>query len=121
MKKILIIDDEPYILSMLKKMLERAGYSVTSAENGRVGLDQFEIIMPDLVITDIIMPEKEGLGIIREMKSIKPDLKIIAISGGGRVSASDYLNTAKLFGADRAFQKPFSKDDMVGAVKELIG
>lgn len=121
MKKILIIDDEPFILSMLKKMLERAGYHVDLAENGKVGLEQFDIIVPELVITDIIMPEKEGLGIIREMKKRNPDLKIIAISGGGRVSATDYLNTAEIFGADRSFQKPFTKEEIVGAVKELIG
>ena len=121
MRKILIIDDEPFILSMLKKMMERAGYEVELAENGSTGLKLFQLNRPDLVITDIIMPEKEGLGTIREMKAIKPDLKIIAISGGGRVSADDYLNTARMFGADRIFQKPFKQSEIVGAVNELLG
>ncbi len=121
MKKILIIDDEPYILMMLKKMMERAGYEVDLAENGVTGLNLFRENSADLVISDIIMPEKEGLGTIREMKQLKPELKIIAISGGGRVSADDYLNTAKLFGADRIFQKPFKQNEIVGAVNELIG
>jgi DNA-binding response OmpR family regulator len=121
MKRILIIDDEPYILMMLKKMMERAGYEVELAENGMRGLELFREEAFNLVISDIIMPEKEGLGIIREMKQDRPELKIIAISGGGRVSADDYLNTAKLFGADRIFQKPFKQEEIVGAVRELIG
>ncbi len=121
MKKILVIDDEPYILMMLKKMMERAGYEVDLATNGVEGLENFKRNTPDLVISDIIMPEKEGLGTIREMKQIKPDLKIIAVSGGGRASADDYLHTAKLFGADRIFQKPFNQAEIVGAVRELLG
>ncbi len=117
MKKILVIDDEPYILMMLKKMMERAGYEVDLATNGVEGLEIFKNNSPDLVISDIIMPEKEGLGTIREMKQLKPDLKIIAVSGGGRASSDDYLHTAKLFGADRIFQKPFNQTEIVGAVK----
>ena len=120
MKKILIIDDEVDILNMLKKMMNRAGYDVEIADNGAVGLELFRKHSADLVITDIIMPEKEGLEIIREMKRIKPELKIIAISGGGRISAESYLETAKMFGADHAFQKPFSLSEIVGAVRELI-
>ena len=121
MKRILIIDDEPDILMMLKKMLERAGFEVDIAENGESGMQLFHSQSADLVITDIIMPEKEGLEIIREMKQLKPDLKIIAISGGGRLSADNYLDTAKMFGADRAFQKPFRQAELVAAVKELCG
>jgi DNA-binding response OmpR family regulator len=119
MKRILIIDDEPDILMMLKKMLERAGYEVDLAVNGESGMQLFNAQSADLVITDIIMPEKEGLEIIREMKQIKPDLKIIAISGGGRISADSYLDTAKMFGADRVFQKPFRQVELVAAVNEL--
>ena len=121
MKQILIIDDEPDILMMLKKMMERAGFEVDVANNGDSGLKLFNNNSIDLVITDILMPEKEGLEIIREMKKNKPELKIIAISGGGRISASSYLDTATRFGADRAFQKPFRQAEIVGAVKELIG
>ena len=78
MRKILIIDDEPYILLMLKKMLEKAGYEVDLAANGQQGMELFEKDQADLVITDIIMPDKEGLEIILEMKKQRPDLKIIA-------------------------------------------
>ncbi|MDF1572851.1 MAG: response regulator [Bacteroidales bacterium] len=119
-KKILIIDDEPDILVMLKKMMERAGFDVRLAVNGDEGLLSFYEETPDLVITDIIMPEKEGLEIIREMKKQHPALKIIAISGGGRISAESYLETAGHFGANRIFQKPFTQSEIVSAVKSLL-
>lgn len=119
-KKILIIDDEPDILVMLKKMMERAGFNVRLAVNGDEGLMSFYEEKPDLVITDIIMPEKEGLEIIREMKKQHPALKIIAISGGGRISAESYLETASHFGANRIFQKPFTQSEIVSAAKSLL-
>lgn len=120
MKRILIIDDEPHILLMLKKMLEKAGYEIDLASNGVEGLDLFSKRPSDLVITDIIMPEKEGLETIRAMKRILPELKIIAMSGGGRLSASNYLETALIFGAKKIIEKPFSQQQMVSAVKELL-
>ena len=121
MKRILIIDDEPHILLMIKKMLERAGFEVDLAANGVEGLNLFKKLQSDLVITDIIMPEKEGLETIREMKRLQPDLKIIAMSGGGKISADNYLDTAKIFGASRQLEKPFSQKDMLSAVFELLG
>ncbi len=120
MGKILIIDDEPYILLMLKKMLEKAGHEVYLASNGREGMALFEKASADLVITDIIMPDKEGLELILEMKKQRPALKIIAMSGGGRISPESYLECAKHFGAEKVFQKPFSQKDLISAVKELI-
>jgi YesN/AraC family two-component response regulator len=82
MAKILVFDDEPSILLMLKKMLEKAGHEVDVALNGREGMEIFEINKPDLLITDIIMPQKEGLETILELRRKYPELKIIAISGG---------------------------------------
>jgi YesN/AraC family two-component response regulator len=120
MRKILIIDDEPYILLMLKKMLERAGYEVDLASNGREAMEIFERNSADLVITDIIMPDKEGLELILEMKKQTPDLKIIAMSGGGRISPESYLECAMHFGAEKVFQKPFKQKDLVRAVKQLM-
>lgn len=121
MARVLIIDDEPHILLMVKKMLERAGYEVDLASNGSEGLRLFESISPDLVITDIIMPEKEGLETIREMRRINKDLKIIAMSGGGKISADNYLETAKIFGASKLLEKPFSQKEMLIYVEELLG
>lgn len=120
MKKILIIDDEAHILLMLKKMLERAGYEISLAANGMEGLEMFKRSPSDLVITDIIMPEKEGLETIREMKRLHSGLKIIAMSGGGKITADNYLQTAKLFGASRILEKPFTQQQMVESVKDLI-
>jgi len=121
MARILIIDDEPHILLMVKKMLERAGYEIDLASNGSEGLRLFESINPDLVITDIIMPEKEGLETIREMRRRNKDLKIIAMSGGGKISADNYLETARIFGAARLIEKPFSQKLILSYVEELLG
>ena len=121
MQKILIIDDEPDILLMLKRMLENAGYEIELASNGIEGLKLFAESPSELVITDIIMPEKEGLETIREMKQLQSDLKIIAMSGGGKISAENYLETAKIFGASIVLEKPFSQLQIVSAVKELLG
>ena len=121
MRRILIIDDDHHILIMVKKMLERAGYEVELASNGNEGLELFKNYPADLVITDIIMPEKEGLETIREMKRKRPDLKIIAMSGGGKISADKYLETAKIFGATKILEKPFRQKDMIDAVNELMG
>ncbi|MCP4314374.1 MAG: response regulator [Bacteroidetes bacterium] len=120
MYKILIIDDETNILFMLKKMLERSGYETELATNGVEGIELLKKCKPDLVITDIIMPEKEGLETIREMKRLKSDLKIIAMSGGGKVSADNYLMIAKIFGASKMIAKPFAIKDMLSAVQELL-
>jgi DNA-binding response OmpR family regulator len=120
MHRVLIIDDEPHILLMLKKMLERSGYEVDLAANGVEGIDMFRKSNADLVITDIIMPEKEGLETIREMRRIKPDLKIIAMSGGGKVSADNYLEIARIFGASKIIEKPFTQKEIISAVRELI-
>lgn len=121
MKRILVIDDEVHILLMLKKMLEKVGYEVDLARNGQEGIDLQNKLPADLIITDIVMPEKEGLETIVEIKSKYPDTKIIAISGGGRMDPREYLEPAKLFGASKILKKPFNQQEIVSAVNELIG
>ena len=120
MAKILVFDDEPSILLMLKKMLEKAGHEVDTALNGREGMELFEKNKPDLLITDIIMPEKEGLETILQLRKKYPELKIIAISGGGRIGPGGYLPSAKLFGADMIFQKPLIQKEFMQAVSSLL-
>jgi len=120
MAKILVIDDEPSILLMIKKMLEKEGHEVDLALNGRDGMELFENIKPAMVITDIIMPEKEGLETILELRKKNPGLKIIAISGGGRISPEGYLPGAKLLGADMVFQKPLVPKEFISAVSKLL-
>jgi DNA-binding response OmpR family regulator len=121
MAKILVFDDEPSILLMLKKMLEKEGHEVDLALNGRDGMELFEKNIPDLVITDIIMPEKEGLETILELRKKHPKLKIIAISGGGRIGPEGYLPSAKHLGANMVFQKPLIQKEFVKAVASLLG
>ena len=120
MAKIYVFDDEPSILLMIKKMLEKAGYEVDIALNGREGMELFKKNIPDLLITDIIMPEKEGLETIFELRRKYPELKIIAISGGGRISPDGYLPGAKLLGADMVFQKPLYQKEFLQAVTLLL-
>ena len=106
---------------MLSVMLEREGYAVDQVENGMEGLRKVEKSSFDLVITDIIMPEKEGLETIMEIRQLKPGSKIIAISGGGRSAAGSYLKTAEYFGAIKAFQKPFDKNEFLETIKNILG
>ena len=120
MAKILVFDDEPSILLMIKKMLERAGHEVDMALNGREGMELLEKNKPDLVITDIIMPEKEGLETIMTLRKRYPEIKIIAISGGGRIGPEGYLPSAKHLGADMVFQKPLVQKEFMEAVALLL-
>ena len=92
-----------------------------SAADGMEGLKLLDTQEYDLVITDIVMPEKEGLETIINLKAENPSLKVIAISGGGRVDSREYLHSAQLLGAEKIFQKPFKKDEIVQAVRELLG
>ena len=91
------------------------------ALNGKEGMLLFEKNKPDLVISDIIMPEKEGLETIFELRRMYPDLKIIAISGGGRIGPDGYLPGAKLLGANMVFQKPLDQKEFVNAVESIAG
>ncbi len=120
MAKILIIDDETAISMMLKKMVEKAGFEAKTANNGVEGLSVFDTFNPDLLITDIVMPEKEGLELIFELRRKNPNLKIIAISGGGRFQYEGYLNSAKHLGANRVFQKPLDLKELMNSITELL-
>ncbi|MBF0227143.1 MAG: response regulator [Desulfobacterales bacterium] len=121
MAKILVIDDDDQIRQMLKKMIELEGYEVYEAEDGNVGVKLAQSNNFDLVITDIIMPEKEGIETIRELKKAFPDIKIIAISGGGRIGPDSYLELAKKLGASETLSKPVKKNVLMDAIKRLIG
>lgn len=121
MKRILFIDDnEPFRVSF-SRILERQGFHVTQAGDGLVGLKRFKEELPDLVICDLIMPEMEGMETIQELLRARPDLKIIAISGGGRVNPLDYLKIAQMMGAVEKLAKPFSSDELISVIERLIG
>ncbi len=121
MKRILVIDDDVQVRELLRLILEQGGYEVIEAGDGNEGLDRFRTEPTDLVITDIIMPEKEGIQTIRDLQRGSPEVKIIAISGGGRLSAEDCLETAECFGVDRTFTKPFRGAELLEAIQDLLG
>lgn len=119
MPHILVIDDDETLRPMLGVALERKGYKVTLAEDGAVGVKSFLASAPDLVITDIIMPEKEGVETIMELREQHPDVKIIAMSGGGPRSEI-YLKMCSQLGVCNTLSKPFSLDTLITAVDEAL-
>lgn len=120
MARILIIDDESQIRSMLRLMLERVGYEVIEAADGMDGIRQYRDNPADLIITDLIMPNKDGIGMIIELKKEFPKVKIIAMSGGGVNRPEGYLDGAKKLGATRTLTKPIDRDEMIDAVAETL-
>jgi len=119
-KRILIMDDDRQIRDMIRAVIEREGHVALEASDGKQGVRLCRRESVDLVITDIFMPETDGLQAIREIRQDSPGTKIIAISGGGETVAGDFLSHAQLFGADLAFSKPLSLADLAGAVRELL-
>lgn len=120
MTRILVIDDDPNIRQMVCRMLEREGYEVEVASNGKEGIDKFRAVPASLIITDIIMPEQEGIETIRMLRTDFPDCRIIAMSGGGRIGPSDYLSMAKLLGATVSLSKPFDRGQLLDAVRQAL-
>jgi len=120
MPRILIIDDDDLIRQMLRDVLEREGYDVADASDGKQGLRVFMENPADMVVTDLVMPEKEGIEIIMELRRDFPELKIIAISGGGTVGGGQYLAVAGKLGADKILGKPLKLRQFVTIVKDLL-
>ncbi len=120
MARILIIDDDVKFLKMFRQLLERAGHEVIEAPNGEIGVSMFREERPELIITDIFMPEKDGIEAIIELKREFPMVKIIAMSGGDRKGNFDILNMTKSLGADLSFIKPFERQTMLEAIQELL-
>ncbi len=120
MAQILLIDDDDAIRTVVRIALEHAGHTVTEAADGREGLQQLRARAPELVITDLIMPEREGLEIMMEARTTHPAIKFIAISGAGR-RGSDYLRVAKYLGAKRILAKPFTPEQLIAEVNGLLG
>jgi CheY-like chemotaxis protein len=123
-KKVLIIEDDEFVQKMLKQTFERAGYEVALASNGAAGVKLYDsklsLLEPfDVVITDLIMPEMEGIETITKLRKSNPNVKIIAISGGGRNKPEDYLHLAQKLGAVYTFTKPVDRDALLQKVSEL--
>jgi len=120
MASILIIDDDSGFRKMIRHMLEKEGYQVLEASDGNEGIEVYHSKKVDLVITDIFMPEKEGIETIIDLRRDNPDVKIIAVSGGGWKGDFDALKIAEAFGVQKAFEKPFERDEMLKTVSRLL-
>jgi DNA-binding response OmpR family regulator len=120
MALILLIEDNDALRTMLRLTLNHFGHTVAEARNGKEGLDIFRRIAPDILITDIVMPEKEGFEVLMTLRKTKAKVKIIAMSGGGRLGAENYLRTAKLMGAVKVLAKPFSNEALIAEINELL-
>jgi DNA-binding response OmpR family regulator len=120
MPGILIVEDDKELREMLKISLIRHKYTVLEAADGKEAITHFKPSITDLVITDLIMPDEDGLKVIMRLREIKPSLKIIAISGGGKAGPGSYLNLAKALGANVIFPKPFSINDLLAKIEQLL-
>lgn len=121
--KALLIDDEPLARATVRRFLEREGYEVVEAENGAVGLKLSRDPDIAVVVTDIVMPEREGLEVIKELSVTRPGLPVIAITGGGGDAsrAVSYIEWAEIIGAKAVLQKPFTREDMATAIRKATG
>ena|SRR5258708_23847389 len=117
---ILVIDDDEAVRYSIRRIMQGEGFAVAVAANGREALELLDRAFPALVITDLIMPEMEGLETITELRKRRPELPIIAISGGGRVIRPGYLDFAKKLGASDVLAKPFEPEDLVAAVNRQL-
>jgi len=118
MRKVLIVDDEVLIREGLKLALELEGYTVEIAEDGREAAKMVDSFPPDVIVTDIIMPERDGIELILNLRKTNQNIRIIAISGGGRISAKDHLRIASKLGADSILTKPFSVKELIAEIEK---
>jgi CheY-like chemotaxis protein len=121
MARILIVDDEPDILVILERMLRKMGHDIVLANNGKEAVRRLDEAAVDLVITDLIMPESEGIETIAAIRRKWPGVKIIAMSGGGRQSPMPYLAVAANLGADATLAKPFDRAELADALRRVLG
>jgi len=121
MAKILIIDDEQYMINSIRRILEQEGYDVIEAPNGVEGMKMLHRNTVDLVITDMYMPEQDGIETIRDIRRHYPDVKVVAISGGGEIGSFSPLDAVRIIWAHEVFVKPFDSDEIIESVRKLVG
>ncbi|NJM11794.1 MAG: response regulator [Synechococcaceae cyanobacterium SM1_2_3] len=122
MAKLLVIEDDEQFCQMLGQMLDQAGHEVEMAANGVIGMERFRDSSPDLVITDILMPEQDGIDTILAMKKERENVKIIAMSGGRRAITPQFnLDSAALIGVQQTLAKPFTRQQLLQAIAEVLG
>jgi CheY-like chemotaxis protein len=121
MLRILVIDDEPLIRSTVVTILTREGFSVEKASDGEAGIAKFHKNQPDVVITDIFMPNRDGIEVVMELKRSYPRTKIIAMTGGGQTRMMEIASAANLLGAANILHKPFERESLLAAVSAALG
>ena len=121
MPRILVIDDEPLVRSTVVMILTREGFSVEEASDGAAGIAMCDKHLPDVVITDIFMPNRDGIEVVMELNRSCPRTKIIAMTGGGQTRMMEIASPAKLLGADHILHKPFERDSLLAAVNAVLG
>ena len=120
MATILLVEDDDLVRDMLAQVLQRASHKVESATNGEEATELLKKIEPDIMVTDIIMPKKSGITLISEVKDKHPNMEIIAISGGGRLDPTGYLDLSESLGATVSFEKPIDKSALLMAIDLLL-
>lgn len=120
MAKILLVEDDNLVRDMLTQVLQRAGHEVICATNGEEATEYLKNHAPDIMVTDIIMPKKSGITLISEVKNRHPNLEIIAISGGGRLDPTGYLDLSESLGASVSFEKPIDNTALLMAIDLLL-
>jgi YesN/AraC family two-component response regulator len=121
MALIMIVDDDAHIQRALRQIVESVGHRVIEASNGQDAIELFEEFRPDLVITDVFMPQADGIETIRAVRRIMPGAKIIAVSGGSIGNDWNYLDSVVVLGANLALQKPFTCSQLLSAIDRLLG
>jgi len=121
MPRILVIDDEQLLRSTVVTILTRAGFSVEDASDGEAGIAMFHKNPPDIVLTDIFMPNRDGIEIIKELKQSSPWTKIIAMTGGGHLRMMEIAAAAQVLGADHVLDKPFDSESLLAAINAVLG
>ena len=119
-KHILVVDDDDMMRAFIKELLKINDFKITEAANGKLGLKEFRENTPDLVITDIIMPEMEGISFIRELRSYNKDIPIIAMTGDVHGRMEEFLDISSQLGADEILRKPIKSKEFLEAINKLI-
>jgi len=120
MSRILVIDDEPLLRATVVTILTRAGFNVEEASDGKAGIAMFHKNLTDVVITDIFMPNRDGIEVVMELQRSGPHTKIIAMTGGGQRRMMEIASAANLLGADHILHKPFDRESLLAAVNAAL-
>jgi DNA-binding NtrC family response regulator len=120
MTTILIADDDDNVRYALSKLLRKAGYHVLEAQNGKDASKLLRKAMPDVLVTDIVMPEQDGIGLLNTARELSPAIPVLVMSGGGNIVGLDYLSLAQTMGANATLCKPFDNDEVLSVVANLV-